>query len=162
MRTIIFIILFLNLYFGICIFAGMKAALAVLSILMLTLATVFLVKKNSYVKYIEFVNPKYSFLYNAKGDDFKKKHRITDISAFYILSAIMLFLTASIPNVTLPFQGSMIIFLIISTVVISICLWCFSLLILKQSKKNSSFWFYFIAMILVAILILAIVGNLIF
>ena len=159
MRSIIFILLLLSLYFGISIFIGIKWALLVFSLLMITLATVFIRKKASYVKYIEFVNPKYAHLYNNKSDDFRRKHRVTDIIGFYIISAIMLIISVSIQNFTLPIQDNILIYLIIGTMLSTILLWCFSLLILKKSKKNSSFWFYFIALILTVILVLSLVQN---
>jgi hypothetical protein len=162
LRAIIFILLLLSLYFGICIFVGVKLALVAFSLLMLTLATVFIIKRDSYVKYIEFVNPKYALLYNSKDDDFRGKHRITDIIGFYIISAIMLFISVNVPNTPFPIQGNSVVYLIIATVLSTILLWCFSLLILKKSKKNSSFWFYFIALILFAILVLTIIQIFIF
>lgn len=162
MRTITFIILLLSLYFGICVFIGIKWALIVFSLFLITLTTVFLIKKDFYVKYIEFVNPKYALLYNKKGDDFREKHRIIDIIVIYILSAIMLFISLNMHNTTLPIQGSKLIYIIIATVLLTILLWGFSLLILRKSKKNSSFWFYFIGLILSAILVIAVIQSFIF
>lgn len=162
MRSIIFILLLLSLYFGICILVGVKLALVVFALLMLILATVFIIKRDSYVKYIEFVNPKYALLYNSKDDNFRRKHRITDIIGFYIITAIMLFISVCMPSTPLPIQGSSIIYLIMASVLFTILLWYFSLLILKKSKKNSSFWFYFIALILFAILVLATIQIFIF
>lgn len=155
LRTIIFIILLLSVYFGISVFVGIKWAIAVFSLILISIATAFIIKKDFYAKYIKFVNPKAALLYGNKDDDFRRKLRITDIIVCYIISAILLFLAAVIPNVTLTVQGSIPIYLIIATVLITILIWCFSLFILKKSKKNSSFWFYFIALILSMALLLS-------
>lgn len=161
MRSIIYILLLLSLFFGICIFAGIKWALLALSTLMITLAAVFIIKKDSYVKYIEFVNPKYALLYATKSDDFKRKHRIIDIIVFYIIAAIMLFIAVIVPNIILPIQGSIFVYLMAATILLTVLLWCISLFILKRSNKNSNFWFYFIASISAAVIVLAIIQNLI-
>ena len=157
MRTIIFILLLLGLYFGVSVFVGIKWALVVFSILLITLATAFIIKKDFYIKYVEFVNPKYALLYSSKDTDFRRKHRITDIVVFYIISAIMLFISTSIPNIMFPIEGSNLIYLIAGTVFFTILLWTFSLFILKKSNKNSSFWFYFVALIMFVILVLAMI-----
>lgn len=162
MRSIIIILMWLGIYFGICVFAGMGWALLTFALLMITLSTVFVVKKDSYVSYIQFVNPRYAALYNSKDDEFRRKHRITDIIAFYIISSIMLFLTVIMPNVTLTVDGGYLIYLITAVVLITILLWRFSLIILKKSKKNSSFWFYFTALIMFALLVFTAVSNLIY
>lgn len=157
MRSIIYILLILGIYFGICIFIGMNWALITLAAFMIILATSFIVKRDFYIKYTEFVNPKYASLYSLKDDEFKRKHRVIDIVGFYIISAFMLLLSAIIGNLKLPLQGSSLAYLIIPVVLLSILLWGLSLVILKKSKKNSSFWFYFIAMIFFAILVLGII-----
>ena len=162
MRTIIFILLFLSLYFGIWIFIGIKWAIAVCSLLLMSLATSFILKKDFYVRYIEFVNPKCAALYNYKDDNFKRKLRKTDIIVLYILSAIMVFISVNIPNTILPIHGIYLIYLIVIEISVCILLWLFGLLILKKSRKYSSFWFYSIALILFIILVLAIIQNFIF
>lgn len=162
MRSIIFILLLLSLYFGICIFIGVKWAIAGFAMLLLILATVFITKKDSYIKYIEFINPKYALVYNSKSDNFRKKHRIIDIIVLYIISAIILFISVNMENTTLSIGGTIPIPLIVTTMIFTIILWGFSLLILRKSNKNSSFWFYFIAAILFIILVLGIIQSFLF
>lgn len=162
LRTISFILLFLGIYFGLCAFVSVKWALLGFSLLMITLATIFVIKKDFYVKYVTFTNPKYISIYNAKDDDFKRKHRISDITGFYIVSAIMLILSVVMPDVTLPIQEQSILYLVIATIIISMLLWYTSLIIIRKTKKNASFWFYFITSILTGILVLALLQFLLF
>lgn len=155
MKTVIFILLILSLYFGICLFIGVKCALIAVAILLIVLATVFIINKNFFEKYIKFVNPKYAILYNEKDDKFRKRLKITDIVIFYLLSTFMLFMALNIPNITLPLNQRNMIALIIGAAFFSILIWYLGLFILKKSKTNSSFWFYFTALILFVVLILA-------
>lgn len=157
MRTVIFILLILSLYFGVCIFIGVKWALMAMATLLITLATVFVINKDFFDKYIKFVNPKYAILYKDKDDRFRKRLKITDIIIFYLLAAFMLFISVSIPNIVLPIQYGNLKYLFIGSAFFSILLWGFSLFILKKSKNNSNFWFYFTALILFIVLILAII-----
>lgn len=147
----------LSIYFGICVFIGVKWALIVFSLFMLVLAAVFSIKKDSYAKYIAFVNPKYSLLYSSKDADFRRSHRRSDIVVFCIISLLMLLISLGMPNITLAIEGSSLMYLIAGTVILSIILWGISLFILKNSKKNSSFWFYFTALLSAVLLVIAII-----
>ena len=162
MKSIIYIVLFLSIYFGLCTFISINIALVVFSVIMATLATVFLVKKDFYMKYIEVINPKYAVLYHSKDADFRKKHKITDIIVLYGISAFLLFFSIALPNTTLPFQRNNIIYLIIGAMLSVIVLWQFSLYILKKSNKNASFWFYFTAFTLSVVLLLDLVQHFIY
>lgn len=155
MKTVIFILLILGLYFGICVTVGVKWALAAMAIFMIVLATTFIMKKGFYIKYIQFVNPRYALLYNSKDEDFKRKHKNTDIIIFYIISALMLFMSAIMKNLKLSVDNGYLLYLLIGTALFSILLWAISLIILKKSTRNSSFWFCFLAVILLSLLIFA-------
>lgn len=157
MRVLIYIILILSLYFGACVFIGVKFALIAMSLFMLILAITFSAAKDSYIKYLQLVNPKYAAIYNSKDDEFRKKHRLTDIKIFYIFSPILLLLSLSMKNIKFPIQGSSTLYIILPTVLLTVLLWLSSLFILKKSNKNSSFWFYFIALICSAILLFALI-----
>jgi VanZ family protein len=111
-------------------------------------------KTDSYIKYLQIVNPRYAVLYNDKDAKFRKRHRWTDIIVFYLLSSFMLFMSVSMPNTTLTIPHGNLVYLMLVAVLFSILVWIFSLFILKKSKNNSSFWFYFIGLVLFMILVL--------
>ncbi len=154
MITIIFIISLLSIYFGICILVGIKWALILFALLLITLSTAFIIRPYFYEKYIKLVNPKYALLYSSKNVEFKRKHKKVDILICYIISGIMLSMSTLYNNTKLPFTNSYIPYLLASAIFMSILLWLASILILKKSKSNSSFWFYFISSIMVIILLL--------
>ncbi|QLY77958.1 hypothetical protein [Clostridium intestinale] len=83
----------MTLYFGLSTFLSINLALLLFSLFFIITATIFLVRKDSYTKYIEFINPKLSILFKEKDNKFKKNTRITDIAVFYFLSAILLFIS---------------------------------------------------------------------
>jgi hypothetical protein len=157
LRTIIFILLILSVYFGVCVFVGLQWALTAMSLFLIILATIFVFKRDSYIQYIQLVNPKYAALYNGKDDKFRKSHRITDIIIFYLLSSFLLFMSINIPNTKLTVSHTTLVYLLLVAVIFSIFLWLFSLFILKKSKNNSSFWFYFIGLVLLLILVLCLI-----
>lgn len=158
MRTIIFIIILLSVYFGISIFIGLKFAIGLFAILLATLATVFIIKKTSYYKYMEFVNPRYASIYMTKSDDFKKNLRTTEIAILYGLSSFMIFMSIIMPNITLPVNNN-IAYVILSSVILTLLLLYITLSIFKKSKKNSSFWFYVFGSVLSAILVMILFTN---
>ncbi|ERK30215.1 hypothetical protein CINTURNW_1785 [Clostridium intestinale URNW] len=152
MRTIFFLIVILTLYFGLSTFLSINLALLLFSLFFIITATIFLVRKDSYTKYIEFINPKLSILFKEKDNKFKKNTRITDIAVFYFLSAILLFISKVMPKETLPYNTQFIP-LIFVAIIISICLYFLSNYIFKKSKNNSSYWFYFIGLLSLMILL---------
>jgi len=162
LRSIIFILTLLSVYFGICIFIGIKWAFVFSALFMIALATMFLIKKESYLKYGEIMNPRGALLYKSKDDSFRKKYRITHIIGLYILSAILLLTAVPLPNTTMSIHGRIFIYLVIATLLSTIVIWCLSELIFKRSKKNSTFWFYFIGSALFILLVLTIIENFIF
>jgi hypothetical protein len=136
---------------------GLKWALIAMSIFLITLASIFVLKTDSYVKYIQIVNPKYAVSYNAKDAKFRKRHRWTDIIVFYLLSSFMLFMSVNMPNATLNVPLGNLVYLMLAAVFFSILIWILSLFILRKSKNNASFWFYFIALIAFILLVLVLI-----
>lgn len=104
------------------------------------------------------MNPKLSISFKEKDNKFKKNTRITDIVIFYLLSAVLLFLSKIMPKQNVPYNKQSIP-LIFVAIITSICLYFLSNYIFKKSKNNSTYWFYFLGLLsLILILIYLVIA----
>ncbi|WP_130807476.1 hypothetical protein [Senegalia massiliensis] len=162
MRTIISMAFLTILYLGLSYLLGVTKVMFILSATFFIMATLFSYNKQYYDKYFMFINPKQHKIIYEKHERFRKKHRLTSIISFYILSIIM-FINGTIGiESNLPNEYLLTIrdFIIVAGImlIIGIIVYFTDSYILKKSKYNKEYiiWSILLSLVIVGIVFVAI------